>query len=242
MSNNFNSIFLLIASLFLLNNIELKAQYTDTSDQEDIDLWDNQAYLGNKVTFGSGTWRYTAELQTRLKNDFQELDNWFVEFAASNLLSDKYEVVYDFRASVKPDKIEYRPGIGLLYKNYESKLKFTNQTKVQVDYTNHGDLSVSAREVIFMNYALNENITATMVAGIIYKWAEDWNGIQYVRVGPGVTYKFDEQHRLNFSYFIGIQRDIREISFWAGIPMIQLVIDIAKNNKYDFTPARYLDF
>ncbi|MCK5907252.1 MAG: hypothetical protein KAG37_06650 [Flavobacteriales bacterium] len=237
--------FLFITSLLLINTVDVKSQslgltQTDTTQEED--LWDNQVYLGNKVTFGSGTWRYAAELQVRLKNDFQELDNWYVEFTASNLLSNKFEVVYDFRASIKPNIIEYRPGLGLLYKNYEHKLKFTNQTKVQLDLSNHGEVGVSAREVIFMNYSINDNITATMVAGIIYKWKQDWHGIQYVRVGPGITYTFDEQHRLNFSYFVGLQRDEREISFWSGIPMIQLVIDISKNDKFDYTPARYLDF
>jgi hypothetical protein len=236
MVNKYIFSFSLITSLFFINIIDVKAQ-TDTSQQKD--LWDNQIYIGNKVTFGSGTWRYAAELQTRLKDDFQQLDNWFVEFTASNLLSDKFEIVYDFRASIKPTMVEYRPGIGLLYKNYDNALKFTNQTKIQVDLGNHGEIATAFRNVMFFNRKINDNITATLVAGFIYRWQEDWNGFQYVRVGPGISYTFDEQHRLNFSYFIGMENGNYPDTYWRGIPMIQLVIDISKNDKFDYTPARY---
>ncbi len=47
--------------------------------------WDNQIYLGNKVAFGKDKWRFSGELQTRLENNFQSLDNWYVEFISNYL-------------------------------------------------------------------------------------------------------------------------------------------------------------
>ena len=203
--------------------------------------WDNQIYLGNKVTFGQNKWRFGTELQTRLENDFQQLDNWFLEFTANYLLSEHVEIVPDFRASVKPTKTEIRLGIGLLLKMNTSNTTFTNQTKLQYDIDNSGDPGVAFREVVFVNHKINDKMMATLVAGAIYRWWPEWNGFQYIRVGPGLTYTFDEKHRLNMSYFVGVENNTKQW-LWAGIPMIQLVINLNSKDKYDYTPANYFDF
>ena len=78
-----------------------------------------------------------------------------------------------------------------------------------------------------------------MVAGFIYRWWPEWNGFQYIRIGPGLSWNFDEQHALNFSYFVGVENDTRNW-LWAGIPMIQLLINIKGN--YTYTPAYYFSF
>jgi len=210
--------------------------------QSDIDNnWDNQIYLGNKVTFGKDKWKFSTELQTRLENDFQQLDNWFIEFTANYLISEHVEIVPDFRTSVKPTKTEIRLGIGLLLKMNTQKTTFTNQTKLQYDIDNHGNPGIAFREVVFVNHKINDKIMATLVAGAIYRWWPEWNGFQYIRVGPGITYTFDEKHRLNMSYFVGVENNTKQW-LWAGIPMIQLVININGKDKYNYTPANYFDF
>jgi len=201
--------------------------------------WDNQAYLGNKIAFGQNRWKFSGEFQIRLENDFQQLDNWYFEFVANFLASKNFELVPDFRFTVKPDKVEFRPGLGFLYKVTTSQIQFVNQVKWQIDIDNHGKIGNALREVVFLNHKFNEHVVSTLVAGFIYRWWSDWNGFQYIRVGPGLSYVFDKKHILNFSYFVGVENNTKDW-MWAGIPMFQLVINISK--AYRYTPAYYFDF
>ncbi len=201
--------------------------------------WDNQAYLSNKISFGKNKWKYSFELQTRLKDNFQQLDNWFVEFVSNYMISKHFEIVPDFRFTIKPDKVEYRLGLGALYKKTTDKVQFVNQVKWQLDVDSHGKIGNAAREVVFLNYPVNDKIVTTLVAGFIYRWWSDWHGFQYIRVGPGITYRFDAKHTLNFSYFVGVENR-KGHWLWAGIPLVQLVINVSK--KYKYTPAYYFNF
>jgi len=210
-------------------------------DSTSVPSWDNQMYLGNKIAFGKGKWKFSGELQTRLENDFQTLDNWYLEFVANYLISENFEIVPDFRFTVKPTKLEIRPGIGVLYKFNTDNLQFVNQVKYQADFPNHGSIGHAMREVIFVNYKHNDHVIFTTVAGFIYRWWPHWNGFQYIRVGPGVSYIFDDRHILNISYFVGVENNTEDW-LWAGIPMIQLVINVSKKDKYKYTPAYYFDF
>ncbi len=207
--------------------------------QDPASSWDNQIYLGNKVTFGKEKWTFSGELQTRMKNNFQDLDNWFIEGVASYLISKKFEIVPDFRFTIKPDKVEFRPGLGVLYKINAEKIQFVNQVKWQIDIDNNSRVGNAVREVIFLNRSVHEKIMTTMVAGFIYRWWSEWNGFQYIRVGPGISYIFDERHILNFSYFVGVENNTKDWQ-WAGIPVVQLVINITK--KYTYKPAYYFSF
>jgi len=49
--------------------------------------WDNQIYMGNKVSWGSDRWKYSSEIQVRLEDNFQSLDRWYVEGVAAFLVS-----------------------------------------------------------------------------------------------------------------------------------------------------------
>jgi hypothetical protein len=111
--------------------------------------------------------------------------------------------------------------------------------KWQIDIDNHGKIGNALREVVFLNHKFNEHVVSTLVAGFIYRWWSDWNGFQYIRVGPGLSYVFDKKHILNFSYFVGVENNTKDW-MWAGIPMFQLVINISK--AYRYTPAYYFDF
>ena len=203
--------------------------------------WDNQIYLGNKITFGKNEWKFSGELQTRMKDDFQSLDNWYIEFVSNYFYSERIEIVPDFRYTIKPGKFEFRPGIGILYKKTIHNVHYVNQIKYQMDISTLGDISHAFREVIFLNYPFNDKIVGTTVAGFIYKKRSNWNGFQYIRVGPGVTYLFDQQHSLNFSYFIGVENKT-DGWLWAGIPMVQLVISISNQSDYKYMPAYYFNF
>jgi len=226
-------LFLLLALFFFTFRVSAQESSNET--------WDNQIYLGNKVAFGKDKWRFSAELQTRLKNNFQNLDNWYVELVSNYLFSKHIEFVPDLRYSIKPTKTELRPGFGILYKIQTSSLQMVNQVKYQIDFGSNGLTGHAFREVLFTNYRFNEQLVGTLVSGFIYRWWPDWNGFQYIRVGPGVSYIFDEKHILNFSYFVGVENK-RDYWLWAGIPMIQLVINLSNKDQYSFSPAYYFDF
>ena len=42
-----------------------------------------------------------------------------------------------------------------------------------------------------------------VVVGLFYRWQNDFTGIQFIRVGGGLSYLIDVKHALNFSYFVG---------------------------------------
>jgi len=71
--------------LFLLPFVSVFCQ-----DEQPVPAWDNQIYLGNKIAFGKDKWNFSGELQTRLENNFQTLDNWFIEFVANYLISKQF--------------------------------------------------------------------------------------------------------------------------------------------------------
>jgi len=231
MNKSIRAIFLLFAAL---------AFGTAAMAQDSTANWDNQLYLGNKVGFGSGRMKYSLEIQGRFRDNMQQMDNLFTEFVASYLWSSSIEIVPDLRFTVKPTKLELRPGFGILYKHLQAKkLQFVNQVKYQFDWASAGENGHAFREVIFLNKKANDKVIVTLVAGFIYRWWPSWNGFQYVRMGPGLTYKFNSDAALNFSYFVGVENR-RGDWLWAGIPVIQFVVNIA--NTYKYTPAYYFSF
>ena len=125
----------------LLFLIFLLISFVQAVSQE-APTWDNQLYLGNKVAFGKNKWKYSGELQIRLENNFQSLDNWYLEFVSNYLISESFEIVPDFRFTVKPDKLEVRPGLGVLYKRITDNIQFVNQVKWQIDISKNASCSM----------------------------------------------------------------------------------------------------
>lgn len=209
----------------------------------DPDRWDNQLFLGNKVAAVKGNWKFSGELQVRLKNDFRELDRWFLEGVATYMPSRHWEIVPDYRLSIKPANIEHRPGLGILRKDLygpeeNKKHQLVHQLKWQADistgYVNHG-----IRYVFFYNYVLSEKLIPNAAAGIFYRWSEGFTGLQFIRLGAGLAYILDVKHSLNFSYFLGITDTGTNWTF-QGIPFVQLIINI--NRDYKYLPAKYINF
>lgn len=205
--------------------------------------WDNQLFIGNKVSMLKGDWRYTGELQVRLEDNTQSLDRWFFEFVATYMPSENWEIVPDYRFSIKSEEVEHRPGFGILRKDIYGqgdgkKHQLVHQVKWQGDIGN-GSFENGLRYVFFYNYILNKKLIPNVAAGIFYRWSEDFNGIQFFRFGGGLSYIMDVKHSLNFSYYLGIT-DSGETWTYQGIPFVQLIININKDFKY--VPAKYINF
>ena len=214
-----------------------------TFAQEETDKWDNQFFVGNKVTWGNNKWRYYGELQSRFVHDFQALDRWYFEGVATYQHSANWEIVPDFRFSVRPDFVESRPGFGLIRKDIIGKgdpkhQQLVQQLKYQADFgndrTNHG-----VRYILFYNNVLNKKLIASAVGGVFYSWKPNYTGLEYIRAGGGLAYIMNEQHTLNFTYFGGAA-DTGDEWIYSGSLVIQLVINIRKDYKY--VPAKYINF
>ena len=204
------------------------------------DSWDNQIYIGDKIAGGKNKWKFSGEFQVRLKDNLQQLDNWYLEQVTNYLATEWLEIVPDFRFTVKPDKLEFRPGFGILLKKNKNEWQFLNQVKWQIDIDTKGGVRNALREVVFVNRMFNnEHFVATALAGFIYRWTGEESFMQYIRFGPGLSYVFDKRHILNISYMMGVENNT-EVWNWSGITMIQLVINITK--KYKYKPAYYFDF
>jgi len=226
-----NTHVLLLLLLMLTNN--------EAMAQSDIDKWDNQLFIGNKVSWGKDQWRLSGELQTRFKDNMQSMDRWFLEGSANYLISKKWELALPLRFTVKPESTEWRPGVGGLYKMYpKENLQIVHQVQWQLDIgpdeAQHG-----ARYVAFVNYVKSKKFVPNFAAGVFYRWSEEFTGIQFLRYGFGLAWVIDVKHVLNFSYFIG-STNFGDHWTHQGIPFFQLVININKEFKY--APAKYYNF
>ncbi len=233
MLNSGLSLRLLTASFILFSLIP-----RETHCQEQ-NKWDNLLFVGNKVSWGKNRWKTTGELQIRLKDNLESLDKWFVESIGSYLATKHWEFILPLRYSITSGPNEFRPGIGFLYKSYpNSKIQLSQQVLYQADIskieTQHG-----LRYVLFYNHKINDRLVPNAVAGAFYRWSNDYNGLQFIRAGGGLTYIIDKKHTLNFSYFLGITDSGEEWSF-QGIPLIQLVINLGKD--FQHIPAKFINF
>jgi len=171
----------LIISLLLIS-VNLLGQNNDT-----IISWDNQLYLGNKIAINRNNWRFSGELQVRLKNNTQSLDNYFFEGVASYMISKKWEIVPDFRMTIKPEDVEYRPGFGVVYKAIKDKFQFVNQIKLQTDLSAIESTEYGVRYALFFNWLIDDKYIPNFALGVFYRWKDNFNGVQFVRFGPGLA-------------------------------------------------------
>ena len=224
-----------VGCLVLLGSLnQLSGQLTTPADN-----WDNELYLGNKVALGTNDWRFSGELQTRLRNDFKSLDRWFIEVIGSRLLSKHWQVDIPIRYSFRPTLNEFRPGLGVFYKMYPSdKTQLVNQVMYQADISSE-EVQHGLRYALFFTWKANDKWIPTATLGVFQRWSENFNGIQFVRAGPGIGYRVDVKHFINFNYLIGFENNGR---IWTlqGILFFQLVINLNENYKY--IPARVIQF
>ena len=211
-----NKILLLITILLIM--VSVFSQTTEPTNN-----WDNQLYIGNKVAVNKNNWRYSGEIQVRLKNNTQSLDNYFIEGVSSYLLSKKWEIISDFRISVKPTEFEFRPGFGVVNKLILGNLQIVNQVKWQLDFDTKGNVDNGFRYAVFFNYLIHEKYIPNFAAGFFYRWQDDFQGWRFIRFGPGMAYLINTKHTINFNYLMSMSNDGQNWS-WAGIPVVQLII------------------
>ena len=222
----------IILVLFCISTVTL-AQETDT------DRWDNQLFVGNKVSWGKNRWRVTSELQFRVIENLETLDRWFVEVLGSYLQTKHWEFTLPIRYSIRPTLNEFRPGFGALYKMYPGdKIQLNHQVLYQADITS-AETQHGLRYALFYNHVINDKFIPNAAVGVFYRWSENFTGIQFYRVGAGLTYVIDKKHTLNFSYFVGIGNE-GDIWTYQGIPFIQLVINLGTD--YQHLPAKFINF
>jgi hypothetical protein len=203
------------------------------------DTWDNQLFVGNKVGWGKGKWRTTGELQFRVKDNLKALDRWYLEAIPSFLATENWEFALPIRYSIRTTENEFRPGLSAFYKLRPKKeIQVAQQVMYQTDISSI-EIQHGLRYVAFYNQKINDNWIPNGAAGIFYRWSDEFDGLQFIRLGLGITYVVDKQHTLNFSYFLGITNN-GEFWTYQGIPFIQLVINIGKD--FDHLPAKYINF
>ncbi|TRX65951.1 DUF2490 domain-containing protein [Carboxylicivirga sp. M1479] len=167
-------ILLLIGGIFLNTSNVLFAQ-------EEPKQWDNQIFLGNKVSWGKNKWKYSGELQTRLIENARTLDRWYIEGVSSYMPNKNWEIVPDLRVSFRPNSTEYRPGIGVLRKDHfnkgeELKHQLVHQVKFQADFK-PDNTDFGLRYITFYNNIVSKKVIATGLAGIFYSWNDQFQGI-----------------------------------------------------------------
>lgn len=214
-----------------------------TQSDSDPQAWDQLFFFGNKVSWGQEKWKYSGELQIRLDDFGRSLDNWYLEGVASYMPTKHWEIVPDFRISVHPEGVEYRPGFGGLRKDlFRSENgkahQIVNQLKYQVDFQPE-NINSGLRYVLFYNYVASEKLILSGMGGVFYSWKDHFTGIEYIRGGAGAAYVFNMQHAFNLIYFVGAA-NVGNSWAYQGNLLLQLVININKDYKY--VPAKYISF
>ncbi len=227
---------LLIILVFALTQI--KAQEVEP------ELWSHWLVAGNKVVFGgSSNWRNSHELQTRLKGKMDTFDSFLYEGIFTYSPNAHWEFVPDYRFTRKVDEVEFRPGLGVIYKQYFGKSEVPKsqlvyQLKWQADIDS--EFQQGARFMLNYAHVLNDHWLISGLGGVFYRWSNDFTGVQFIRAGAGVSYIFDEMHSLNFIQAVGVENRGNGTITYANFPMIQLIIRLNKDYKY--IPSKYISF
>ncbi|WP_152286688.1 DUF2490 domain-containing protein [Flavicella marina] len=231
---NWYCLFLL---LFLLMPLDISAQ----DSAEESGNWDNVMYVGNKVTWGKKKWMNSVEWQVRLNNDFKSLLQWQLEYVGSYLMSEHVEIVPDFRYTVKQNRYEFRPGLGVVLKHRTSRGQFTHQIKGQIDFKSSGPTTQVVRYFPSYNHLINKHWIGSLLLGSYYKFTPEKNGLEVLMAGVNAAYIVNKQHTVNLGYLYATQLNFvtnQRSNF--GIIVARLIINIKKD--YDYLPAKYFNF
>jgi len=190
---------MMIKKTFLLFLV-LISMFFSSNAQNNTSGWDNVLYVGNRVAWGSTSqWRNSAELQFRLQNDVRELQQYFVEYTGTYLISKHVELVPDFRMAIKPDRTDYRPGFGVILKHMSNKTQFVHQIKGQIDFKSTGGSSQTLRYFPSVNFLVAEKWLASAMLGGYFVFSDAGNGFQTFVAGLGGAYIINMQHSVSLS-------------------------------------------
>ncbi len=237
----------------LLASIIILAAVPAFCQEQEIDRMDYWFLLGNKIVFGGvNNWKHSHELQWRVKDNVQTLDQWYYETVVTYSPSANWEVVPDFRAAVKPGRMDFRPGMGVVRKDYLGKgenkyrTQFVQQLKYQWDIDTDGESRHGVRYIVTYNQIVKENFIVSFLGGPFYRWSESFTGVEFVRGGPVFTFIFDKVHTVGFAALagagnLGDDSEGNHLGWaWSFTPMVQLIIRVNKDYKY--LPAKYINF
>jgi hypothetical protein len=229
------SIFLVMS--FLLGSLSISIAQSIEGETN----WDNLIYFGNKVTWGQKKWMNSGELQVRLQDNHQQLLQWQLEYVGTYLASKHIEIAPDFRYTVKPDRKEFRPGLGVVLKHMTNKGQFAHQIKGQIDFKTVGETTQVIRYFPSYNHIFSEKWIGSVIGGFYYKFTNERSDIEVVMGGLNAAYVMDKKHTLNLSYVYGQQLQFATDEYiHFGIIMARLIINI--NKEYDYLPAKYINF
>jgi hypothetical protein len=197
-------------------------------------------FASTKVSYAVDEWRFYGDAQFRLDGNWRELSQYLAEAASIYSPSKNWEFQGDFRITVRPERLEYRPGAGVTFKALVSSWQFAVQHKYQLDLLSTGAANHGVRQIFYVNKRVGDHFLFSGIGGWFYRWREGFNDIEFVRVGGGVTYVFDALHGLNVSYFIGRQ-NLGDQWVTDGFTFIGLALNVRADWKY--VPAvRVVDF
>lgn len=220
---------ILIALLLIFSNL--------FAQEDEAGSWDHWFVLSNKVNVDGGEkWRHSHDLQIRLNDNARSLDRMMYEGAFTYSPNRKWDIVPDFRISNKPTEFEYRPGFGIIRKMFwgrDSTLQrnsFAQQLKWQADITQR-ETQHAVRYILFYNHIVNKKLVLGAIGGGVYRWSENFTGIQFYRVGASMGFIFNEHNTLTIIEAIGFEN---RGDYWsyAHFPMVQLTVRIKKDYKY----------
>ena len=233
---------LLFVLALLFFSLETNAQTTDP-----IDRWDNWFLLGNKIVFGGeNNWKHSHEIQFRVKENMQELEQWFYEGVLTYSPNQHWAIVPDFRAAVKPSGMDYRPGLGLLRVDFigkaedKHKIQLVQQVKYQFDIDSELNIRHGLRYVITYNKIVSKSFVWSFIFGPFYRWSETFTGIEFVRGGPSFAYIFNDVNSITFAPLFGAGNLGPDGWAYSFTPMLQVIFRANKKQKY--LPAKYINF
>jgi hypothetical protein len=189
---------LLLALVLLMTAAPVVA--TAQTEENQFAHW---LFTSVKVGSAIGKWPVLGDYQVRFRDDLRELDQWFVDGALTYSPSANWEITPDFRVAVKPSRLEYRPGAGVIVKVLPRPWQFALQHKYQLDIYSTGGADHGFRQALFINRLVSSKVIASVLGGWFYRWSDEFSGIQFVRAGPNIAYVIDPLHAINLGYFLG---------------------------------------
>lgn len=229
---------LVFSILFFLASFNSSGQTTEPTDP-----WDYWFIMGNKVVFGGvNHWKNSNEIQWRADNNLQSLNTLMFETVLTYSPNSHWEIVPDLRFSVRSNQTQWRPGFGIVRKDYfgEKVHQLVHQVKWQADI---GTLNTTQaiRYAPAYNVVINHKHVVGGIAALLYQWGNEYdNRLTFIRFGPTYALIFDKVHTLSIVPAFGLEN--LGNNEWVGsfTPIVQLIIRVNKNYKYK--PARYINF
>ena len=231
-------------TLFILTLlVGFKSQSLAQTTEPDTS-WDNWLIMGNKVVFGGqNQYKHSHEIQWRAENNFTALNTLLYEAVFTYSPNERWEIVPDFRYSLKPTRRETRLGFGIVRKDYigEGVTQIAQQVKWQGDFKSEGDYTMAVRYVPSISHIINDKYIVGGLVAAVYQWGPSFPpSIAFIRAGPTFGMIFDDVHTLSIVPAFGAD-NLGEYGWaYSFTPIVQLIIRVNKNYKY--LPARYINF